>query len=49
MPDRAVLLVIVCVYEQKKRFIKSLDINKILPTLISTDVATPTRHYRDAT
>ena len=50
MPDRAYLLVIVCVYEQKRTiFIKSLDINKILPTLISTDMATPPRQPRAAT
>ena len=29
--------------------IKSLDINKTLPTLISTDLATPLRHPRAAT
>ena len=32
----------VCVWK-KKLFIKSLDINKTLPTLISMDVETPPR------
>ena len=50
MTDRAVLLVIVCVYEPKKTlFIKSLDINKTLFKLISTDVSTSPRHPRAAT
>ena len=36
------LLVIVCVYEEKKSLsIKSVDINKNFPTLISMEVATP--------
>ena len=48
MPDCAVLLVIVCVYE-KKIIIKSLDINKTLLTFISMDVATPPYHPRAAT
>ena len=50
IPERAVLLVIMCVYEQKKHtFIKLLDINKTLPTLIRTYVATPPRHPCSAT
>ena len=49
MLDRAVLLVIVSVYEQKALFIKSLDINNTLPTLISMDVANPPRRPRAAT
>ena len=48
MPDRAVLLVILCVYEQKT-FRKSVDINKTLPKLISTAVATPPHRPRAAT
>ena len=36
------LLVIVCVYEEKKSLsIKSVDIIKNFPTLISMEVATP--------
>ena len=38
----------VCVWK-KTLFIKSLDINKTLPTLFSTDVAIPPRHPRAAT
>ena len=38
-----------CVCMTKKTlFIKLFDINKTLPTLISTDVATPSRHPRAA-
>ena len=44
MQHRAVLLVTVCVYGQKHIFIKSLDRNKTLPTLIITDVANPRCH-----
>ena len=47
MPDLAVLLVIVCVYE-KTHLIKSLDIKKTLPTLISTDMSPPPRQPRTA-
>ena len=35
--------------KQKTLFIKSLYINKTLPTFISTDVDTPPRHPRAAT
>ena len=49
MPDYAVLLVLMCVYEQKNTFYKSLDINNTLPTLISMGVETPTRHPHAAT
>ena len=38
-----------CVCMKKTLFIKSLDINKTLPKLFSTDVATPPCHPRAAT
>ena len=39
----------VCVRTKKTLFIKSLDINKTLTTLVNTDVVIPPHHPRAAT